>query len=154
MPTKTVDTAGPYVLQPEEGERINNLRLRMLATGALTGDTLMAVECVNPGPGGPLEHIHASHDEFYYVLQGRYRFKIGEDEHDGGPGTFAYVPRNTSHTFASLGPEEGKLLTFSLPGLDGFLRCMSERIAAGAGDQEMTGFFREFDSEVTGSHLI
>src|SRR5579875_3431004 len=90
-----------YVLQPNEGQMIDELRLRVLATEALTGGALMALVCTNPGPGGPALHTHHAHDELYLVLKGRYRFKLGDREHEGGPGTFVYAPRGTTHTFAS-----------------------------------------------------
>lgn len=143
-----------YVLQPEEGQRIDNLGLRLLATGARTGDALTAAVCTNPGPGGPPLHIHAAIDELYYVLKGRYRFKIGDDEIEGGPGTFAYVPRGTAHTFASVGPEEGQMIAVTLPGTERFLYGISDLQSHGMDQQDMVEHFRNFDSEIIGPPLI
>ena|SRR5579872_4578297 len=143
-----------YVLQPEEGQILENLHVRLMATNALTGGALMAIECVNPGPGGPPLHTHYSHDELYVVTQGRYRFKLGEEEFEGGPGTFGYVPRGTAHTFASVGPEEGRIVGITLPGLEGFLQQMSEMQDRGVDQSEMVGLFREYDSEINGPPLV
>jgi len=147
------ETARAYVLRPEEGQHIENLRLRIVATNDLTGGSIMAADCVNPGPGGPPLHTHYAHDELYLVLAGRYRFRIGEDDQEGGPGTFVYVPRGTSHTFAGVGPEEGRLFTVSLPGLEHFLERMSELNDTGADQAAFEALFHEYQSEIDGPPL-
>lgn len=146
--------ARAYVLQPEEGQRIEALHLRIVATNALTGGALMAVECTNPGPGGPVLHTHHAHDELYFVLQGRYRFKIGDAQYEGGPGTFAYAPRGTTHTFASVGPEEGRVLSVSLPGLEHFLERMATLPIQGNTREGLTELFLDYDSEINGPPLV
>ncbi len=155
MATETLpQNARAYVLQPGEGQIIENLRLRIVATGALTGDTLFAAECTNPGPGGPVLHTHHAHDELYLVLQGRYRFKLDGEEHEGDPGMFVYAPRGTTHTFASVGPEEGRIFAISLPGLEHFLERMSELPVQGNTRDGLVELFRDFDSEINGPPLI
>jgi mannose-6-phosphate isomerase-like protein (cupin superfamily) len=154
MTIETREGVPAYVLQPGEGQSIENLRLRIVATGALTGGTLCAATCVNPGPGGPPLHTHHAHDELYFVLQGCYRFKIGEEESEGGPGTFAYAPRGTTHTFASVGPEEGRMFFVCLPGLEHFLEGISDLAANGVGQEDMAALFHEYQSEVNGPPLL
>jgi mannose-6-phosphate isomerase-like protein (cupin superfamily) len=44
-------------------------------------------------------HVHHSDDEAWYVLEGRLRFRIGEDEVEAVPGTAVMVPRGTVHTY-------------------------------------------------------
>jgi mannose-6-phosphate isomerase-like protein (cupin superfamily) len=148
------ETARAYVLQPHEGQMIDALHLRFLATEALTGGTLLAGVCTNPGPGGPALHTHHRHDELYLVLQGRYRFKIGEDEHEGGPGMFVYAPRGTTHTFASVGQDEGRLLFITLPGLERFLERMAALPIRGTAREGLAELFHDFDSEINGPPLI
>ena len=143
-----------YVLQPGEGQMIDELRLRIMATEALTGGSLMAGICTNPGPGGPALHTHHAHDELYLVLQGRYRFKIEGDVCEGGPGTFVYAPRGTTHTFASVGPEEGRIFFITLPGLERFLERMAALPVRGTTREGLAELFRDFDSEVNGPPLV
>ncbi|MGH2442113.1 MAG: cupin domain-containing protein [Chloroflexota bacterium] len=152
MTTRTQEETGAYVVLPEAGQLIPELNLRMLASGALTGGAFMALECTNPGPGGPGLHTHHSHDELYLVLRGRYRFKLGDVVHEGGPGTFAYVPRGTTHTFASVGTEEGRIFAMSLPGLEHFLERMARLPLDG--NEGLEELFRDFDSEVNGPPLV
>ena len=44
-------------------------------------------------------HSHSLEDEIWYVLEGKITFTIGDRTLEAGPGTFAYIPRNTPHTF-------------------------------------------------------
>ncbi|MGI8825750.1 MAG: cupin domain-containing protein [Chloroflexota bacterium] len=155
MATETIrEGVQAYALQPGEGQPIENLHLRVMATGALTGDTLFASEITNPGPGGPVLHTHHAHDEAYLVLQGRYRFKIGDEEHEGGPGMFVYAPRGTTHTFASVGPEEGRIFAISLPGLEHFLERMSRLPLRGDIREGLAELFHDFQSEINGPPLL
>lgn len=114
----------------------------------------LAAECTNPGPGGPVLHTHHAHDELYLVLQGRYRFRIGDEEHEGGPGLFVYAPRGTTHTFASVGPEEGRIFAMSLPGLEHFLERMSNLPVRGNTREGLADLFHDFDSEINGPPLV
>jgi hypothetical protein len=70
------------------------------------------------------------------------------------PRTFAYVPRGVTHTFASVGPEEGRIFAASLPGLEHFLERMSDLQARGAGHEELVALFHDFQSEINGPALV
>lgn len=152
----TAETLTPqgYVLASDEGERIDNLILRILAGDAQTGGAFTAGVATNPGPGGPPLHTHATVDEAYFVLKGRYVFRVGDDTHEGGPGTFAFVPRGTSHTFASAGPGEGQLLTLTLPSTEQFVRGISALQEQGVDQQAMTDHFRAFETSIDGPGLL
>jgi mannose-6-phosphate isomerase-like protein (cupin superfamily) len=154
MATHTGKSANAYILQPHEGEALDAIGLRLLATKDLTGGRLFAAACVNPGTGGPPLHTHYAHDEFYLVLRGLYRFRIEGRDQDGGPGTFAYVPRGTSHTFANIGPDEGRLLAGSLPSLEDFLRRMTRLGDRDASQKEYVKLFADFDSRIDGPPLF
>lgn len=143
-----------YALEPGQGEVIDALGLRILAGDGDTGGALSAAICTNRGPGGPPLHSHAAVDELFYVLEGRYRFKIGDVDIVGGPGTFAYVPRGTSHTFASVGPGEGRVFAMTLPGTERFLRDMAALQEQGVSQPEMLDHFRRYASTIDGPPLI
>ena len=153
--TTTQNHSDASVLEPEEGRFLEGLRVRVLASGATTGGMTCVMTCVNPGPGGPPLHIHRGHDEWYFVMAGRYRFKIEDTVHEGGPGTFAYVPRGVVHTFASVGTKEGRLISASMPaGLEHFLERMEELNRRGAAPEEYEALHREYDSEIVGPPLF
>lgn len=155
MRTETLpETARPYVLGPHDGQSIENLHLRILATGAST-KSLFAGICTNPGPGGPPLHIHHQQDEYYLILKGRYLFQIGEDRYEAEPWSFVAIPRGTAHTFASAGADEGQLFVMNVPcGLEHFLERVSALEAAGTPQGEMLDLFAEYDSEINGPPLV
>lgn len=148
------ENAQAYVLQPDDGQRIENLGLRILTTNAQTNGSFMAGTVTNPGPGGPPLHTHHALDEFLFVLQGTYRFRVGDREFEGGSGTFAYIPRGTSHTFAGVGTEEGRVLFVTLPGMEAFLQGISELESRGVDQRDMANHYRAFESEIDGPPLV
>jgi mannose-6-phosphate isomerase-like protein (cupin superfamily) len=153
MTTETIQTEA-YVLEPAEGQIIENLGLRLLVPDGRRESPILALVCTNPGPGGPPLHTHADIDELYYVLEGRYRFKIFGRDYEGGPGTFAFAPRGTSHTFASVGPEEGRLLAIMLPGVAEFLYGISALQPPSANGQAMLDHFHAFQTTMDGPPLV
>ena len=55
-------------------------------------------------------------DEAFLVLEGTFQFQIEGQNLQHGPGEFAFVPRNTPHTFLNTSAEnEGCLLIITLP---------------------------------------
>lgn len=51
-----------------------------------------------------------------YVLQGEFRFKVGDRVVSGPVGTFVFLPRGEGHTFQNISTEPGVLLGGVLPG--------------------------------------
>jgi uncharacterized protein (TIGR03086 family) len=64
---------------------------------------------------GPPRHVHAEHDEIWYVLEGRFTFAVGEREFAVGPGQFVVGPRGVPHTFRA-DTAHSQLLDIHLPG--------------------------------------
>ena len=86
--------------------------------------------------GGPSHHYHFDQDEWWYILQGEFLFKIGETNFKAKAGDSVFGPRMIPHSFAKIGEGEGKLLMFFQPAgkmeacfkkiSEGFTRNMSE----------------------------
>jgi uncharacterized RmlC-like cupin family protein len=75
-----------------------------------------------PG-GGPPPHVHTREDEFFYVLDGRFDIRVGDELHHLGPGGFAYVPRGTVHNFRNAAATPSRILVgFTPGGIEGFFR--------------------------------
>jgi quercetin dioxygenase-like cupin family protein len=100
-----------------------------LAVGAETGGAFSLFECrVAPQQGAPL-HRH-NDDEAFLVLEGTFQFQIEDQRVQRGKGEFAFVPKNTPHTFLNLNKDtEGRLLIITLPagGHEGFFAAAGER---------------------------
>ena len=96
----------PFALAPSDGKRVEN------PTGGVTtfkavshqsGGGLTVIEGVSaPGEGPPL-HVHREQDEFIYTLDGTFRVRLGDDLIEALPGSFVFIPRNTSHTWQNIG---------------------------------------------------
>jgi mannose-6-phosphate isomerase-like protein (cupin superfamily) len=53
-------------------------------------------------------------DEVYYVLAGRARIRVGDEDEPVAPGTAVYVPRGVEHRFHDI-EEDLTLLVFFAP---------------------------------------
>lgn len=61
--------------------------------------------------------LQAPHDEdeVYYVLEGKARLRVGEEEVEVGPGSLLYVQATSSHSFVEI-DEDITLLVFFASG--------------------------------------
>ena len=74
-----------------------------------------AVEIWEREGSGPPKHVHSAHDEIWYVLQGRFRFALGDSEFAANPGDVVVGPRGVPHTFCADTPD-ARLLDIHSPG--------------------------------------
>jgi quercetin dioxygenase-like cupin family protein len=100
--------------------------MTFIVTGEQSNGALAAMEAVNaPGEGPPL-HLHNREDETVYVLEGEFRWKLGDELSVVGPGSFVFIPRGLAHTFQVIGEQPGRMLvTFSPAGMDRFFDRLS-----------------------------
>ena len=69
------------------------------AISSETGGSYWALEgLADKSMAVPL-HSHSREEETWYVLEGEITFTIGDEERTLGAGGFAYIPRDTPHTF-------------------------------------------------------
>jgi mannose-6-phosphate isomerase-like protein (cupin superfamily) len=140
------DTVGPLTLPTMNSptqtstqpivQRLSHARTDTLLGGSIairlrsedTDGRLGLIEQVVPAgyPGPPL-HVHPDFDETFYVIDGTLAFRVGDDTMDAGPGTVAFVPRGTPHTFANRSSAAVRSLVLVNPG--GFERYF-EALAA------------------------
>ena len=79
----------------------------LVATAAQTGGALGLVrQTIAPGSGPPT-HIHRAEDEFFYVVSGEFRVKLGDRIVTAPAQSVMFVPRGTAHTFENVGTEPG-----------------------------------------------
>jgi mannose-6-phosphate isomerase-like protein (cupin superfamily) len=105
------DTADDIVLAT--GEQTDG-QFGMIILGGVTGD----------GPGDDIGH--STSGETFYVLEGQFRFNVGDKVIEGGPGTFVSVPPKTRHGIKWL--SDGRVLvTYSPPGYEHFFMEWAKR---------------------------
>lgn len=125
MNTTYTPTHIGHAIAAGEGERIWIVgdTMTFKATGESTGGSLMLFENLTAPGGGPPPHIHTREDEFFYVLDGTFEVRIGDELHALGPGGYAYVPRGTVHNFRNTAATPSRLLVgFTPAGMEGFFR--------------------------------
>ena len=85
-----------------------------------------------PGhPGVPL-HVHETHDELWYILQGTLRLRIGEETYRAETGSTYFVPRHIPHAFRTEGEPCRFLGLFTPGGFEGWFIERTELLRSGA----------------------
>lgn len=120
---------GGIAIGAGEGERIRSPlggEVTQIVRGEHSNGELAALEAINgPGEGPPL-HVHTREDETVYVLEGEFRWKLGDELSVTGPGSFVFIPRGVSHTWQVIGEGDGRMLvTFFPAGMEGFFDRLS-----------------------------
>ncbi len=94
-----------------------------------TDGDIYVFESTRVKKGGPSFHYHFEQDEWWYVLQGEFLFKIGEQTFTAKAGDSVFGPRMVPHTFSKVGEGEAKLLMFYQPA--GKMEVMFKKISEG-----------------------
>lgn len=79
-----------------------------------TNGLLTVLECTGREKTGPPLHIHFHQDEIFYIVEGEYRFMIGEQLVHAKKGDTVFCPRNVKHTWIQL-TDYGKQLYILQP---------------------------------------
>lgn len=147
----------PIFLEPDQGERLNVVgeTVRVLADGAATHGRCFIFEEITPPNAGPPLHRHAIDSEFFYILEGTYKFVLDGKEHIARTGAFLCAPRGSLHTFCNIGATTGRMLLFCLPaGLEGPFRKCDQAAKSGPVTLDLlTRFFSEFNLSFEGPPL-
>ncbi len=135
-----------------EGHRVPGPEGNTLkATGKETGGSIGFFEATSEPGFGPPPHIHHSADELFYVLEGAFEFRLGEQLFRADPGAFVFIPRGTVHAPLCLGPAPGRIVAAFVPG--GQEQSFEEfsRLAASHNGEpppeELARIARKYDSE-------
>ena len=89
-------------------------------------DHLSVLEHRAPHGDSPPRHVHHTEDEVFAVLEGEFRFSIGEGERRCGAGDVLLAPRGVPHTYRVDSRDGGHWLTVTARGdFERFVRAMS-----------------------------
>lgn len=110
-----------------------------------TDGDMYVFESTRSKEGGPAHHLHFSQDEWWYVLQGEFIFKVGEATYYAKAGDSVFGPRMVPHSFAKIGETEGKLLMIFQPAgkMEEFFNKVSEGAAKNMSETELDKFREE-----------
>ena len=117
---KTSSTRKPFTVEAGKGRfgevikflgvHPNNNKI----SGKDTNQQLSVFEYIGLGKVGPSLHMHLSQDEVFYVIEGEYRFVVGDETHILKVGDTIFLPRMIPHTWIQL-TDRGKLIYFLQP---------------------------------------
>lgn len=100
---------------------------RMLLRSEDTGGLYSHYEVRMPAHEGSVRHVHHDTDESFYVIDGEFEIKIGEEIHKATPGTMVYGPRGVVHSFWNSADRTSTMLCVMTPGgIERFFEELSE----------------------------
>lgn len=126
-PSKQPDGLEAFVRESDEGELLDILGIpvRIKVSSAESGGALSMFVTEDAPRMGPPLHVHHKEDETFYVLDGEYRVRVGDEELSLKKGQIVFLPRGVPHCYANAGTTNGKLLAITTPGgFDSFFRDM------------------------------
>jgi quercetin dioxygenase-like cupin family protein len=89
--------------------------ITFMVRGEHTGGRLTALETIAAPGEGPLLHTHAGEDEGLLIVDGRFRFRLGDRLEQASIGSFVYVPRGVPHTWQNIGVGPGRMFVIFTP---------------------------------------
>ncbi len=120
-----------------------------------TDHDLYVFESTRSREGGPPLHYHYEQDEWWYVLQGEFLFKVGDETFIARAGDSVFGPRMVPHAFAKLGAGEARLLMLFQPAgrMEENFQAISEGVTAKMTESERNAFRKKNGFEVVGPAL-
>jgi len=105
-----------------KGKHPNDIKI----SGKDTANQLAMFEYIGYDKIGPSLHVHFFQDEIFYVIDGQYRFVVGNETMILNVGDTIFLPRNIPHTWIQL-TEKGKMIYFVAPAgkAEEFFRIMN-----------------------------
>jgi len=135
-----------------KGVTANTLDLKISSSD--TGGALAVFEQIGHTPsGGPPLHIHPNQDEWFHVIEGKYKFQVGNDTHRIGQGDTIFLPRNVQHAFVQLS-DIGRMIVSYMPAgkMEAFFKATTEWTAPPS-KEEVDKIFAAHDMQVVGPPL-
>lgn len=95
---------------PFKGINVNDLKV----SGRDTKGNFALFEYIGVEKTGPSFHVHVKQDEHFFVIEGDYKFRLGDEYFDLSAGDSIFLPRNIPHTWIQLS-DRGRLIYMVSP---------------------------------------
>lgn len=115
-----------FVLGPDEGDAywwLGSLTVHKLV-GSRTRGGLDIVDHRIPAGYAPPPHVHTGQDEVFYILDGQFEVRCGDEHWQAGPGSLVFLPRQVPHGFSVSAAGPGRTLLINAPA--GFADVVTE----------------------------
>jgi mannose-6-phosphate isomerase-like protein (cupin superfamily) len=125
-----------------------------VSTNDTDGD-LFIFESTRDKKGGPVLHYHYDQDEWWYILEGEFLFKVGDQTFTAKAGDSVFGPRKVPHAFAKVNEGTARMLiTFQPAGkMEAHFKAVSNSIYAKLTEEEKHKFRQANGFEVVGPAL-
>lgn len=77
---------------------------------------MVGLNCLEPGQM-QRTHAHDGADKFYFVLEGRGQFTVGDEEREAEAGALVVAPAGVEHGVTNMGESRLSLLVAIAPGI-------------------------------------
>lgn len=128
--------------------RFLNGRFDCKVSGKDTGGALAIFDTIRTEPGGPGLHYHHDQDEWFFVVEGEFVFRIGDDFHRLKAGDSILGPRRVPHAFVNVSHAGRLVIAYQPAG------SMEEFFAEGARQSQMTEGVFEVLSRAHGMEAV
>lgn len=115
-----------FVLGPDDGEAywwLGSLTLNKVTRDATQG-AMDIVDHRVPAGYAPPPHVHAHQDEVFYVIDGTFAVRCGDQRWQAGPGSLVFLPRQVAHGFTVSDDGPARTLLINAPA--GFADVITE----------------------------
>ena len=133
---------------------VNENILDVKVSGSDTDGALAIFEqtSLSQGRGTPL-HLHNSQDENFYVIEGEYYFRLGDEKVHLTKGESIFLPRKITHAWTQVS-ERGKMMVVLQPAgkLEDFFVAMAS-LDHEPNQEEIAKIFLDNDMQVVGPPL-
>ena len=118
-----------------------------------TDGQLSVFDYTGLGKVGPMLHVHFHQDEIFTVIEGEYRFVVGNETHILKTGQTIFLPRNIPHTWIQL-TNKGRMIYFLQPAgkMEEFFSYMNQ-LKGRPSQAEMDRIHAEHGMKVVGPPL-
>lgn len=125
-----------------------------VATKDTDGD-MYIFESVRNKKGGPPLHIHYEQDEWWYILEGEFLFKVGDETFTAKKGDSVFGPRMVPHAFSKTNEGPGRLLMAFQPAgkMEELFNAVSSGIYANMTKEEIHNYRKAHGFENVGPAL-
>jgi quercetin dioxygenase-like cupin family protein len=132
-----------------KGVNVNIIDVKVSGSDTQGDLAIFEQTSLSQGRGTPL-HIHHSQDEVFYVLEGSYKFQVGDDQFDLVTGDSIFLPRSIAHAWTQVSAKGKMLVTLQPAGkLENFFVTMAG-LDHEPSQQEIATIFAENDMQVVG----
>jgi mannose-6-phosphate isomerase-like protein (cupin superfamily) len=121
-----------------------------------TDGDLYVFESTRDKKGGPPLHYHFEQDEWWYILEGEFLFKVGEETFTAKAGDSVFGPRMIPHAFAKTNEGTARMLTIFQPAgkMEAHFKAVSEGALTKLSEEAKNKFRQGNGFKIVGPALV